>query len=157
MDGGQPPLWATLLTGWGATWSACWSWGWSAPAVAQPAPTSSFGYCEGETGRCSCDAELRRVIDLQEEVRHLQAEVWTLRCLLLAGLLLLGVVASGAGTLGFLVGACRRCRGARRERAPEPVADGRGPPAAASAVAPGADAPGPALGRGPLTPSRRQL
>ena len=87
MDGGQPPPWATLLTAWGATWSACWSWGWgwSTPQTAQPASFASFGHCEEETGRCSCDAELRKIIDLQEEVRHLQSEVWALRCLLLAG------------------------------------------------------------------------
>ena len=119
MDGGPPPLWATVLAAWGAAWSACWSWCWglaAPPQVAQPPVFSSFGYCGEESGHCSCDEELRRIIGLQEEVRHLQAEVWALRCLLLAGLLLLGVVASGAGTLGFLAGACRRCRCGGRAR-----------------------------------------
>jgi len=112
MDGGAPPLWATLLTAWGATWSACWGWGWGAvaPLAARAAPFASSGHCPEDSERGSCDWELRQIIDLQQEVGLLQSEVWALRCLLLAGLLLLGAVASGAGTLGFLVGACRRCR-----------------------------------------------
>ncbi|CAK0802975.1 unnamed protein product [Prorocentrum cordatum] len=60
---------------------------------------------------CSCDKELRHIIDLQ-------AEVWALRCLLLAGLLLLGCATSAAGLLGFLAGLCRRCGCGARGRAP---------------------------------------
>ncbi|CAK0825012.1 unnamed protein product, partial [Prorocentrum cordatum] len=112
MDGGAPPLWATLLTAWGATWSACWSWGWGGVTTqaAHAAPFATSGHCQEDSERCSCDWELRKIIDLQQEVGLLQSEVWALRCLLLAGLLLLGAVASGAGTLGFL-GPRRRAAG----------------------------------------------
>ena len=133
--------------------------------MAQPPVFSSFGYCGEESGHCSCDEELRRIIGLQEEVRHLQAEVWALRCLLLAGLLLLGVVASGAGTLGFLAGACRRCRCGGRGRPLEAGAGAGGSSAAPGAGGAAAAAPEPqAAGqsaalaaRGPLTPSRRSI
>ncbi|CAK0875323.1 unnamed protein product [Prorocentrum cordatum] len=112
MEGGPPSLWATLVTTWSATLGACWSWGWAqTPSVPAWVPPPSLG-CGAEDGcHCSCDKELRHIMDLQ-------AEVWALRCLLLAGLLLLGFATSTAGLLGFLAGVCRRCGRGVRGRTP---------------------------------------
>ncbi|CAK0884926.1 unnamed protein product, partial [Prorocentrum cordatum] len=112
MEGGPPSLWATLVAAWIANLGACWSWGWThASAVPVWVPPPPLACCAEEVCHCSCDKELRHIIDLQ-------AEVWALRCLLLAGLLLLGFATSTAGLLGFLASVCRRCGCGARGRAP---------------------------------------
>ncbi|CAK0896962.1 unnamed protein product [Prorocentrum cordatum] len=112
MEGGPPSLLATLVTALSATLGACWSWGcWTqAPVAPLLVPPSSSSCGAEEACHCSCDRELRRIIDLQ-------AEVWALRCLLLVGPLVLGLATPAAGALGFLTGACRRCRYGSRGRA----------------------------------------
>ncbi|CAK0869503.1 unnamed protein product [Prorocentrum cordatum] len=111
MKGGPPSLWATLVTAWSASLGACWFWGWTqAPWAPFVVPPSFSGCGAEETCHCSCDQELRRTIDFQA----------ALRCLLLAGLLVLGLATPTAGALGFFAGACRRCRRGSPERAAGP-------------------------------------
>ncbi|CAK0806201.1 unnamed protein product [Prorocentrum cordatum] len=67
MDG-PPSLLATFAAAWSATLGPCWSWGWATPVALawHPPPPLSCGSDEGCP--CSCDQELRRIIDLQGEV-----------------------------------------------------------------------------------------